>query len=163
MSDPEPAQRQSKRRHSVFDRLTGALLSLLFIALLLLATAQLLWRLSPASAPLWIGSLIGAVVLWLIMIGAVQATGRMTHARVQVLECWLPSIVAGVLRRVALALTALICLVLASSSMHMVLLEYEFLGRSFPSLPAWGVLAIVPVGFVTMGLRFLIRAVAADS
>lgn len=160
MNDPEQGRREPKRRHCGLDRLTGALLCLLFFGLLLLATAQSLWRLFPAAVPPWVDSLIGAAVLWLIMVGAVQATGRMAHARIRVLERWLPPAAANGLWRGTLAVTALVCLVLASSSMDMVFLEYEFLGQNFPGLPAWMVLAIVPVGFVMMGLRFLVRAVA---
>jgi len=164
VSQPEQVCRPHDRRRSGFDRLVTALLLLLFATLMVLAATQLLWRLLPktAAAP-WLGSSIAAVVLWLVMIGAIQATGRAAHVRIQVLERWLPPTAATAAWRLVLALTAVICLALASSTTGMVFLEYEFLGRSFPGLPAWLVLAIVPVGFVVMGLRFLVRAVAARS
>ncbi len=106
---------------------------------------------------------MGAVLLWLTMLGGVVASGRLRHARIDLVERWLPTPAVIGLRRVVFALTAFVCLALTWTSLDIVALEYEFQAVAFLDVPNWMVQAIVPIGFAMMGARFLAWAVLPPS
>lgn len=129
-------------------------LTVLFLALVGVGLAQIGFRNFAGMALPWADPLMRSLVLWLTMLGAVAATGRMRHIRIDLVEHWLPD--AGVvwLRRLVFAATALVCLALTWTSLDIVALEYEFQAVAFGDVPKWIVVAIVPIGFALMAVRF---------
>ncbi|WP_376695451.1 TRAP transporter small permease [Wenzhouxiangella sp. EGI_FJ10305] len=138
-------------------------LSVLFLVLLALGLIQIGFRYCTGMAPQWAEDAMGAVLLWLTMLGGVVASGRLRHARIDLVERWLPTPAVIGLRRVVFALTAFVCLALTWTSLDIVALEYEFQAVAFLDVPNWMVQAIVPIGFAMMGARFLAWAVLPPS
>ncbi|RFF27962.1 MULTISPECIES: TRAP transporter small permease [unclassified Wenzhouxiangella] len=138
-------------------------LTVLFLILLLLGLADIGFRALAGMTLPWIDAAMRAVVLWLVMTGAVVATGRLRHIRIGVLECRLPAVAVVWLRRVLFAATALICLALTWTSLDIVALEYEFQAVAFLNVPMWVVRVIIPIGFAMMAARFLAWAVSPPS
>lgn len=135
-------------------------LTILFLILLVLGLTDIGCRAFAGMTLPWIDAAMRAVVLWLVMAGAVVATGRLRHVRVHILERWLPAAAVIWLRRVLFAATALTCLALTWTSLDVVALEYEFQAVAFLNVPMWLVQAIVPIGFAMMAGRFLAWAVS---
>lgn len=147
----------------VIRNIEAGLLTVLFLALVVLGLAQIGFRnLAGISLP-WADGAMRAIVLWLAMIGGVVATGRLRHIRIDLVERWLPPVGVIWLRRVIFAATALVCLVLTWTSLDIVVLEYEFQAVAFLDVPNWLVQAIVPIGFGLMAARFLAWAVLPPS
>lgn len=138
-------------------------LTVLFLLLLALGLVEIGFRYVAGVALPWVEDAMGAVVLWLAMLGGVVATGRLRHIRIDLLERWLPIVAVIWLRRVIFALTAFVCLALTWTSLDIVALEYEFQAVAFLDVPNWMVQAIVPTGFGMMAARFLAWAVLPPS
>lgn len=135
-------------------------LTTLFLALVVVGLAQIGFRNFAGIALPWADALMRALVLWLTMIGAVVATGRLRHIRIDLVERWLAPATVAWLRRAMFGATAGVCLIMTWTSLDMVALEYEFQAVAFGDVPNWIVQAIVPLGFAMMAARFLAWTVA---
>lgn len=135
------------------------LISLLFLALVVLGLAQIGLRNLADSALPWADPAMRAAVLWLAMLSAVLAAGEARHIRIDVLGRLLPAAVRGWVDRLLFLMTAGVCLVMAWASLKIVRIELEFADLAFLGVPRWVVLVIVPICFALMALRFLRRAV----
>jgi len=146
------------RLEQVLDRIETGLLSTLLLGLILLGLADMSWRgLAGQSLP-WVGEIMRAIVLWLTMIGATLAASRLRHVRIAILVNRLPSGWLGPLHRILMLITAGVCLVLAWHGLRLAILERDFQGMAFASVPSWVVVVIIPIGFVMMASRFLAHA-----
>jgi TRAP-type C4-dicarboxylate transport system permease small subunit len=129
-------------------------LTALFLALVIVGLAQIGFRNFAGIALPWADALMRSLVLWLTMVGAVVATGRLRHIRIDLVERWLSPRSVAWLRRVMFGATAVVCLIMTWTSMDMVELEYQFQAVAFLNVPNWIVMTIVPVGFAMMTARF---------
>lgn len=106
----------------------------------------------------WVQPLLQNGVLWLALLGTMVASRRDEQIRIDVASHYLPESVQRWLSVVIDLVTAGICLVVAWYSASFV---YEsatmgFGGHVFGSLPAWVLQAIIPLGFISIGLRYLV-------
>ena len=154
--EPDPAARTIRR-------IEGGVLTVLFLALVVLGLAQIGFRNLAGMALPWADGAMRAIVLWLAMLGGVVATGRLRHIRIDLVERWLPARGVVWLRRLVFAATALVCLFLTWTSLDIVALEYEFQAVAFLDVPNWVVQVIVPIGFGMMAARFSAWAVSPPS
>ncbi|NBB93270.1 MAG: TRAP transporter small permease subunit [Gammaproteobacteria bacterium] len=153
MADPDSAFLAGLAR-AIRD-LEHFVLTVLFLSLVGLGLAQIGMRNFGGSALPWADGAMRAIVLWLAMVGAVVATGRLRHIRIDLIERLLPGPWLVWLRRPVFAATALVCLALTWTSLDIVALEYEFRAVAFLNVPTWAVQSIVPIGFGIMAARFL--------
>jgi len=135
-------------------------LTALFLALVVVGLAQIGFRNFAGIALPWADALMRVLVLWLTMVGAVVATGRLRHIRIDLVERWLAPWAVAWLRRTMFGATAVVCLIMTWTSLDMVALEYEFQAVAFANVPNWIVMAIVPVGFAMMTARFAAWTIA---
>lgn len=135
--------------------LESGVLTILFLGLLGVGLIQLGARwLSDNELP-WAAPMMQALVLWLMMVGGVVASGRLRHIRIGLVEQLVPGVALLWLQRLTCLTTALICLALTWTSLRTVALEYEFQVMAFLAVPTWLVQVIVPIGFGIMAARFL--------
>lgn len=135
-------------------RIEDTLLATLGLGLLAMAAVQLLFRLT-GSGPAWLDPLMRATTLWLALAGALVATreGRQLHidALATRLTGWIGHSARGV---VTLFVTS-VCALLAQASWTLVQLEREGATEAFAGVPAWWLLAAMPVVFALMSLHAL--------
>ncbi|QKK02722.1 MAG: TRAP transporter small permease [Pseudomonadota bacterium] len=134
--------------------LEHALLTVLFLTLVLLGLTQIGLRNFAGIALPWADGAMRALVLWLTMVGSVVASGQLRHIRIDLAERWLAPAARLWLRRGMFLGTASICLAMTWLGLRIVALEYEFRALAFLSVPTWTVQAIVPLGFGVMAARF---------
>ena len=137
-----------------------ALLSILFIAIVVLGLTQIGLRNLADSSLAWSDAAMRAGVLWIAMIASSIAAAESKHIRIDVLSRLLPPVWALWTGRLMLFATALICLAMVAASMPIVRLEMEFQELAFLNVPRWLVLVIIPVGFALMAWRFMRSAVS---
>lgn len=139
-------------------RVEDTLLATLGLGLLGMAAAQLLFRLT-GGGPQWLDPLMRATTLWLALAGALVATreGRQLHidAVAARLEGWLGHAARGCVT----LFTASVCALLAHASWTLAMLEREGAGEAFAGVPAWWLLAAMPVAFALMTLHALVHLV----
>jgi len=107
----------------------------------------------------WADPLVRLLVLWLTFLGASLLTTENRHIKIDILSGnvpakWLP------FREVILCTAAaLVCGFMFAGSLDYVKVEYLSGATVFLSFPSWLAQLILPIGFLLMLLRFLLRAV----
>lgn len=105
------------------------------------------------------------LIIWMVFAGALACDRRRGHIAVDVVHNWVGSHTRQILIRIADALQALVCLVLAVLTFGSVRFAYRIGEVSLSSMaqPIWAVMAIVPVAFALMGVRALARSFSPEA
>lgn len=137
------------------ERLEDALLVILLLAMVGLASLQIVLRNGFDTGLVWIDEFLRILVLWLAMAGAMAASRYDRHLAIDVLTKQLPMRP----RLFAMALvnffTASIVGLLAYHSYRFVMEAREFEDTVLTNLPAWWFQSILPVGFGLIASRYL--------
>jgi TRAP-type C4-dicarboxylate transport system permease small subunit len=137
--------------------LENALLVILFAALMLLATSQIVLRDVFSTALLWSDGAVRLLVLWLAVVGAVAASRDHKHIAIDLAGRLLP---ARLERPVGLAValfTAVVTGSLAWFSWRFVSDSREFGDTLLGNWPAWILQLILPIGFALISYRYCLR------
>jgi len=122
----------------------------------LLAVAQIGLRNFGGVSLVWAEPLLRNAVLWIGLLGAMIASRKDEHIRIDLAanflpERWLPW-VTGVVD----LFTAGICVLTGWYSVQFVIEEYQFGATAFAGVPSWLLQAVIPLGFTVMALRYLV-------
>lgn len=143
-------------------RTEDALLALAALALIVLAALQIALRnLGGPSLP-WMDPLLRSLVLWLGLLGALVATRERRHIRIDLLPRLLPPRWAKACERLAAALAALVCALLAWQAVRLVADERSFGAIAFLGIPVWVLQLVLPLSFGLMALRMALQAASAS-
>jgi TRAP-type C4-dicarboxylate transport system permease small subunit len=109
----------------------------------------------------WAEPFVRLLVLWVTFLGASLVTGEDKHIKIDLLTQviparWRPSL--GVLLALSGALVAGLML---EASIFYVGMEMRFGGKLFLGIPTWAGQIILPLGFLLICLRFLMRALSS--
>ena len=141
--------------------LENALMTTLLSSLILLASAQILLRNVFSTGLPWGDGLIRLIVLWLALVGAIAASRDSKQIKIDVITRSL----TGAPLRVALvatdAFTVAVSGLLAWHSWRFVQDSRLFGDTLVGDWPAWIFQLILPVGFLLIAYRYLLRAFAA--
>ena len=109
----------------------------------------------------WAEPLVRLLVLWVTFLGASLVTGESKHIKIDLLTqiipaSWLPLV------DVLLSLAgALVTALMLKASLFYVGTEMSFGGNLFLNVPTWIGQLIIPVGFLLMCFRFLVRGLSS--
>lgn len=138
-------------------RVEDWLLAATLVVMLVLAAGQIFLRNIFDSGVIWSEPMLKLLVLWATLLGAMVATRERNHINIDLLTRLLGPR-AQVLQRYFVAwFSAFIVLTLAYESSRFVFMEYHEGGRAFGILPSWVAELILPLGFASIGLRFLLQ------
>lgn len=139
-------------------RAEDAVLALLLVAMILLASTQIVLRNLFDSGLVWADGLLRLMVLWLALIGAVAASRADRHISIDILSRFLPAR-ARLASEVAVdAFTAAVCGLLAWHAWRFVADAREFGDTLLGDLPAWWFQLVLPVAFALMAWRYALYA-----
>ncbi len=141
-------------------RLEDGVLVAAVLLMVALAAGQILLRGVFGTGVLWIDPMLRSLVLWIGMLGALAASRTGQHIAIDVVTRALPRPWRLPVRGVACAFTAAVCAGFAWHGVRYTALELEFASNAFASVPQWSVVAILPVAFALIGVRFALFAVA---
>ena len=130
----------------------------LVTALVLLACGQILLRYIFSHSLLWADPAIRHLVLWTSMLGALLATRRDKHIKIDALTRFLPPRRAALLHVLTGLFAGSVCGLLAWISVSFIADERTYGGNAFLDIPTWQLQLIFPVSFGLMALHFLVRA-----
>jgi TRAP-type C4-dicarboxylate transport system permease small subunit len=147
-----------QRARRALWRLEDGLLAALLLALVLLASAQVLQRWLLADG--WSGAEPASrlLVLWIAVLGALAATREGRHVAIDALPRLLPARPRRVLWTLGQAFAALFCAAVAVYSAELVMLEREAPVLLFAGLSSWVAMLVLPLAFGLMALRFALSA-----
>ncbi len=133
--------------------LVAALLVTLFIAVL-----QITLRNFFDSGIFWGDSFLSISVLWLGMAGAMFASRDDRHISIDLGIKFLSEKNKLIAQAVVYLFTAFICFIVAWYGVNLVLLEYQEQTLAFANIPVWLTVSIIPLGFATIAIRYLISS-----
>lgn len=145
-------------RPGLVQRLEEWVLVLLVAVLVMLAFGQILLRNVFSYSLAWADPAIRHLVLWTSLLGALIATRRDKHIKIDVLTHFLPPRRAALVRAASGLFAGLICALLAWISLSFVADEREFGGPAFLDIPTWQLQLIFPISFGLMAVHFLHQA-----
>lgn len=134
-------------------------MTLLFFALLAIATAQIVLRNGFDSGLMWGDDVVQVLVLWIGFAGAVYAARRGQHINIDVISRFLPQHFGILVYRLVFLLTALLCAFAAYHSYLFVEIEYEDGMAAFLNVPVWLTESVIPIGFAAIAVRYLLLGV----
>ena len=128
----------------------------LLSGMMLLSVAQIIAREVFETGFYWSGELVRIMVLWLAMVGAVEACRENRHIRIDAVSHLLSDRAVGVVRLVVDTFAAGVCALVGWHAWRYVKLEMEWQDTVLVDIPAWSVHIIVPVAFGLLSYRFLV-------
>jgi TRAP-type C4-dicarboxylate transport system permease small subunit len=131
--------------------LVGALASMI-----VLAGAQIVLRNFFNSGFPWADEALRLLVLWVAMLGAVAASRENRHIAIDALARVLPPGPKAWVAIVVHFFTACVALIIAWHSAQFVADSREYNDILLGDLPAWWFQAILPIGFVLIGYRYVV-------
>lgn len=130
---------------------------LLLTTLLSLALLQVILRNVLSSGLFWADALIRHMILWLGFLGASLATYEQRHLGIDLLVRTLPAKVQPWIVLFCHLMALLVCTLLTHAAWTFVQSEINASSRLTFGLPTWLGQTIMPVGFLSLTLRFTIR------
>lgn len=135
------------------------LLILLTASIVCLSALQILLRNLFDSGITWISPLLGVMVFWIGMLGALVATRDHSHIKINVLSVYLSEKQQVIAQVIVNLFSTAVCLVLAYYALEFLKLDLDSTTKAFANVPVWVAEVIMPVTFTVMGIRFLIYAI----
>lgn len=156
-----------QRAAQSLERIEEWLLAVLVLALVVLASAQIILRNFFDTGLAWADPLLRVLVVWAAMLGALAAVRDDKHISIDVLQRYLPATAQRVARAIVFGFTALICVAMSWFTLDLVGIDFADAAsgatKTVAGIPAWLLESILPLGFVLMALRFAVRAFAAPA
>jgi TRAP-type C4-dicarboxylate transport system permease small subunit len=125
-----------------------------FVALVGLAFTQVILRNAFDTSIIWADVAIRILVLWVTFLGAMVATQRNRHIKIDLIDQFLSPNQSRYLQTFGRLISAAIMFAASFYCLQMVILEYEFGTVAFANIPTWLCQSILPLGFFSMGVRF---------
>ena len=135
-------------------RVEDAILVILLSAMIGLAAFQILIRNLFDVGIVWGDVLVRILVLWVGLVGAMVATRKDNHIRIDIINRYLPDGLKPIVETAVKFFSAAVCAIVAYYSLQFVLSELSHGGLAFWKVPAWVCEAIIPVSFAVIALRY---------
>lgn len=140
-----------------FHRIEDGLLVAVLFLMIALSVLEIILRNFFGLSLVWIEPVLQNGVLWIALLGAMVGSRRDEQIRIDIASHYLPDIVKRWLSVLIDLVTAGICGVVAWYSATFVFTDQiQYGGMAFAHMPSWVLQAIIPVGFVMIGLRYLV-------
>jgi len=136
----------------------AAVICLLLIAMILLASVQIFLRIFYASGLVWADPLLRYMVIWAGLLGAAVATKQAKHISIDIISHLVPQQFLPWLQMLLNFFSASVCIILTSAAVKFVRDEALYGGRSILDIPSWELNIIYPLAFAIIAARFLILA-----
>lgn len=148
-----------KTLFGLIHRAEEFLLAFLLTSMILLAASQVLLRNFFDSGLYWGDSAVRVVVLWVAMFGAMIASRRNEHIRIDIASRFIPEHYKNHLTRFVSAFTCAVLVIFTWHSIDFVRFEYEDGTIAFGIVPAWLCEIIMPIGAAVMAMRYALLTI----
>ncbi len=135
------------------------MLVFLLVAMIIIATLQILLRNVWDTGFAWGDPLLRISVLWVGLLGAMIATRNDNHISIDILTRYLSARSKRVTGFLSDTFTLCVCAVLTYHAARFVMEDQEAGIMAFSGLPAWWFELIMPIGFAVITLRYAVRCI----
>lgn len=154
MPPEKPVSRLAKLLKLLY-RIEDGLLVGLLIAMIVMAALQIVMRNFLGTSIVWGDVMVRIMVLWIGLLGAMIASRKGEHIRIDLMARLIPGRFQTLVDAVVQLITAALCFVTAGYAFRFVRSEVTFGGTAFAQIPAWLCESIIPVAFLVIALRYL--------
>lgn len=144
-------------------RVEDFILVILLSTMIGMAAFQILFRNLFDAGIVWGDILVRILVLWIGLVGAMVATRKDKHIRIDIINRYLPLSVKRIVEVAVKLFSAAVCAIVAYYSLQFVLAELTDGGLAFWKVPAWLCEAIIPVSFAVIALRYFFMSLRSIS
>ena len=149
----------SKKIIKYLHLLEDIIVSSILLTMILFSIYQIFMRNFMESGFIWGDSFLRVLVLWLGLAGAILASRKGKQISIDVLSQFIPLPYKTYINKFNLLFAAIICFIISIYSYRFVYMEYEDATIAFANIPAWITEAIIPIGFLIMGIKYIAKIV----
>lgn len=142
-----------------FHYFEDGLIVAVLLFMVLMAVLQIVLRNFFGTSLVWIEPFLQNAVLWIGLLGAMIASRRDEHIRIDIASQFLPKKYHRWLAVLVDAFTVGICGLVAWHSVFFVYDEMQFGTAGFAEIPSWVLQVIIPVGFALIAGRYAVLLV----
>ncbi len=140
-------------------KVEGYLLTLILVVMIGLAFTQVVLRNFFSTGISWGDALVRHLVLWVGFIGASVAAKEDSHLAMDLVSRFLPDKLRKPTAAFVHAASAFVCALLTLASYRFMIGEKEMGSFLLPGVPNYWAVAIIPIGFGMMTLRFALKII----
>lgn len=149
----------TKKIINALHLLEDIIVILILLTMIFFSLYQIFMRNFMESGFIWGDSFLRILVLWLGLAGAILASRKGKQISIDVLSQFIPLPYKVVINKLNWLFAAIICFIISYYSYLFVYLEYVDGTIAFENIPAWITEAIIPIGFLIMGLKYVVQIV----
>jgi len=143
----------------LIEILEDSLVVLLFAAIASISLLQIILRNFFDTGLSWATPMLGVLLLWLTLSGAVVAVRKDRHISINILARKFSPPAMCLTYAITKLFTTIVCAIVAYYGAHFVRMDYELGTTLFADLPAWACELIIPISFSLLSIRYFISAV----
>jgi len=151
-----PVKYYIERTQIVLQKLEESILVGMLLLIIGIAVIQIVLRNLFEGGLVWGDMLVRIMVLWLGLVGAMVASRKGHHIKIDVVTRYLPNRVKDIINCIVEFFSAAVCSCMAYYSFQFIRMEFEDGGAVIGQIPAWACEAIIPVAFTVIALRYII-------
>ena len=135
-------------------KIENAILVGLLLIMIFVATGQIIMRNCFGIALSWGEVLVRILVLWIGMAGAMIASRKGNHIRIDLVARYLPNRFRNMAESFINLFSAVICTIVAYYASRFVISEFQYGGMAFANVPVWVCELIIPIAFWVISFRY---------
>ncbi len=141
------------------EKLEDGIVVLLFAAIASISLLQIILRNFFDTGLSWATPMLGILLLWLTLSGAVVAVRKDRHISINILTNYLTPHFKCLAFAGTKIFTAFVCAVITFYGARLVQMDFEMETTLFSDMPAWACELIIPISFSLLSVRFFIAAI----
>lgn len=141
------------------NRIEDGVIVTILLLMILLAVLQIVLRNFFGISFVWVEPTLQNAVLWIGLLGAMIASRRDEHIRIDIASRFLSPAAHRWLAVAVDVFTAGICGLVAWTSMGFLQEEIAYPTIAFAAVPSWLLQMIIPLGFAVMAVRYSVLTV----
>ncbi len=142
----------------ILDRAEDVLLIAAFSGMAVLSFIQIILRNGFDSSIIWADVAVRILVLWVTVLGAMVATRRAEHIKIDIFSRFILLKYNYILTTIYLLGSSIVAALVAWYCYEMVVFEKASATIAFASVPVWVCQLILPIGFMVISFRFFVRS-----
>jgi TRAP-type C4-dicarboxylate transport system permease small subunit len=142
-----------------FHYFEDGLIVAVLLFMVLMAVLQIVLRNFFGTSLVWIEPFLQNAVLWIGLLGAMIASRRDEHIRIDIASQYLPQRFQRWLAVLVDLFTVGVCVLVAWHSVFFVYDEMQYGTAGFAQIPSWVLQAIIPIGFTLIAGRYAVLLV----
>jgi TRAP-type C4-dicarboxylate transport system permease small subunit len=136
-------------------RIEDTILVTLLSLMILMAALQIFLRNLFDSGIVWGDSMIRILVLWVGLFGAMVASRKDEHIKIDLILRYIPEKIKPVVHLITDLFTAIVCVIVVFYGYRFVKFEFTDNLPAFSIVPAWVCESIIPISFAIIGIRYM--------